>query len=300
MKFRFAVSVRSMAITPGDIFLATPGYRELVRWIVGGMPKGGLVPGDDYWVLSESGIMGTLVGDSPLPKRHLGKATFLGAVLGADGHLLGLRDFTLRAAPDATDAGAPVYLLLGTSSEVGKTTAGLTLLRTLLSRGQDEVVVFKATGTSSATELLTYQDFGASGVFDFVDFGIPIDMSGQPRQRARGLRTRARLVPVAARRCTAGRMRRRPAGNLCSRVHPVSARPTLQADHDPGGTGPIGRARCAARAGRDGREGGPDNRSLHRYVDIAGAHRGSVHGPGQKHAVARGQTTTAPSDQPMG
>jgi hypothetical protein len=168
-----AVSGRSMAITPGDIFLATPGHRESVRWVVGGVPEGGLVPGEDYWVLSESGVMGTLVGDSPLPKRHLGKATYLGAVLGADGHLLGLRDFTLRAAPDATDAGAPIYLFLGTSSEVGKTTAGLTLLRTLLSRGQDEVSVFKATGTSSATELAAYQDFGASGVFDFVDFGIP-------------------------------------------------------------------------------------------------------------------------------
>lgn len=168
-----AVSGRSMAITPGDVFLATPGYRELVRWVVGGVPKGGLVPGQDYWVLSESGVMGTLVGDSPLPKRHLGKATYLGAVHGADGKLLRLRDFMARAAPDATDAGAPVYLLLGTSSEVGKTTAGLTLLRTLLSKGHDNILVLKATGTCSVTELATYQDFGASGVFDFVDFGVP-------------------------------------------------------------------------------------------------------------------------------
>src|SRR5690348_6404850 len=53
-----AVSGRSMAITPGDIFLASPGHRESVRWVVGGVPDGGLVPGEDYWVLSESGVMG--------------------------------------------------------------------------------------------------------------------------------------------------------------------------------------------------------------------------------------------------
>lgn len=168
-----AVSGRSMAIVPGDIFLGTPGYRESVRWVVGGMPEGGLVPGEDYWVLSESGVMGALVADSPLSIRHMGKATYLGAVLGADGEPLHLRDFMLRAAPDATDAGAQVYLLLGTSSEVGKTTAGLTILRTLLSQGHDKILVLKATGTSSITELSTYQDFGASGVFDCVDFGIP-------------------------------------------------------------------------------------------------------------------------------
>ncbi|HLJ06061.1 MAG TPA: hypothetical protein VKT26_07305 [Acetobacteraceae bacterium] len=168
-----AVSGRSMAIVPGDIFLATPGYRESVRWVVGGMPKGGLVPGEDYWVLSESGVMGALVADSPLPIRHMGKARYLGAVLGAGGEPLHLRDFMIHAAPDATDAGAPVYLLIGTSSEVGKTTAGLTLLRTLLSQGHDTILVLKATGTSSITELATYQDFGASAVFDCVDFGIP-------------------------------------------------------------------------------------------------------------------------------
>lgn len=168
-----AVSGRSMTITPGDIFLATPGYRESVRWTVGGVPEGGLVPGEDYWVLAESGVMGDLASHSPLAKSNLGRAKYLGAVLDPDGHPLHLKDFAMRAAPEATDAGAPVYLVLGTSVEVGKTTAGLTLLRTLREKGYEQVVVLKATGTTSVTEAAVYLDFGAARVFDCLDFGVP-------------------------------------------------------------------------------------------------------------------------------
>jgi hypothetical protein len=168
-----AVSGRSMAIVGGDVFLATPGYRESVRWTVGGVPEGGLVPGENYWVLAESGVMGDLASHTPLAKGHLGQARYLGAVLGPDGHPLHLRNFSMRAATGAIDAGAPVYLVLGTSVEVGKTTAGLTILRTLRNRGHEQVVVLKATGTSSVTEAAVYRDFGAAWVFDCADFGVP-------------------------------------------------------------------------------------------------------------------------------
>jgi hypothetical protein len=168
-----AVSGRSMTIVPGDVFLATPGYRESVRWTVGGIPEGGLVPGEDYWVLAESGVMGDLASHSPVAQGHLGRAKYFGAVLDPDGHPLRLKDFTAHAAPGATDAGAPVYLVLGTSVEVGKTTAGLTLLRTLLHKGHDQVVVLKATGTTSVSEAAVYRDFGAAMVFDCLDFGVP-------------------------------------------------------------------------------------------------------------------------------
>jgi hypothetical protein len=168
-----AVSGRSMTVVPGDVFLATPGYRESVRWTVGGVPEGGLVPGENYWVLAESGVMGDLASHSPLALSHLGRAKYLGAVIDPDGYPLRLKDFTMRAAPAATDVGAPVYLVLGTSVEVGKTTAGLTLLRTLRNKGHERVVVLKATGTTSVTEAAIYRDFGAAEVFDCLDFGVP-------------------------------------------------------------------------------------------------------------------------------
>jgi hypothetical protein len=168
-----AVSGRSMALVPGDIFLATPGHRESVHWTVGGVPEGGLIPGEAYWILAESGVIGSLIEASAATKDYLGRATYLGAVVSGLGEPLHLRNFSIHAAPDATDAGAPVHLLLGTSVEVGKTTAGLTLLRTLIERGHRHVVVLKATGTSSVTEAAAYRDFGAAHVFDCIDFGVP-------------------------------------------------------------------------------------------------------------------------------
>ncbi len=168
-----AVSGRSMTIVPGDYFLATPGYRESVRWTVGGIPEGGLVPGMDYWVLSESGVMGELASQSPLEQNHLGRGKYLGAVIKPSGQPRCLMDVALCPPSAAGDTGAPVYVVLGTSSKVGKTTAGLALLSTLRSKGHEHVVVLKATGTCSVTEISLYRDYGAAEVFDCLDFGVP-------------------------------------------------------------------------------------------------------------------------------
>ena len=164
---------RSMSVIPGDIFFATPGHRESTRWVVGGVPPEGLLPDSDYWILSSSGIIGELHGWSAQRKSPLGKVKFLGTVGPKQSGRTNIKKFSVAGAKSNSDNGAPVYLILGTSAEVGKTTAGLTILRSLLHQGHSTVVVLKATGTSSIVELLTYRDFGASAAFDCVDFGIP-------------------------------------------------------------------------------------------------------------------------------
>ncbi len=163
---------RVMTIAPGDVFLGTPGHRAARRWIVGSIPDGGLVPGNEYWVLSESGVVGELINQSHLEMGHLGRVRYLGAVCGDDGGTLNIRQFgvTKSAGPDRK---GPLYLILGTSSEVGKTTAGVAVLRALRLQGHTTVVVLKATGTSSFAELATYLDFGAAEAFDCIDFGLP-------------------------------------------------------------------------------------------------------------------------------
>jgi hypothetical protein len=168
-----SVSGRAMTLGPGDLFLATPGYRESTRWVVGSIPSGGLVVGSKYWILSESGAMGDLIGDSPLKKNHLGQGTFRGAVVDDDGEPLSLARSAIAIPDTPADQGAPLFLVLGTSAEVGKTTAGISILRALRHKGHAAVAVMKATGTSAVTELLRYQDFGAAHVFDCVDFGLP-------------------------------------------------------------------------------------------------------------------------------
>jgi hypothetical protein len=163
---------RMMTIAPGDTFLATPGYRESTRWISGNIPAGGVVPGGDYWVLAECGIVGELIGDPALETGHLGRVRYLGAVYGDRGETLNIRQFAVTGSAE-TDRDTPVYLVLGTSGDVGKTTAGIAVLRALRMRGHTKVIALKATGTSSIGEIATYQDFGAAQAFDCIDFGLP-------------------------------------------------------------------------------------------------------------------------------
>jgi len=163
---------RIMTLVPGDVFLASPGDRESTRWVVGSVPDGGLIPGGEYWVLAQSGVVGALIGDSPRAKAHLGRVVYLGTIPDRKGKKLRLPQFAIVRAP-ALDRGAALFLVLGTSAEVGKTTAAIAILRALRQRGHKSLIALKATGTSSLTELLTYRDFGATTVFDCVDFGLP-------------------------------------------------------------------------------------------------------------------------------
>src|SRR5882724_6685620 len=167
------VSGRSLMLAPGDTFLATPGYRESTRWVVGGIPIGGLVPGEKYWVLALAGIIGNLQGDSPGKKGHLGEVKYLGAVRMGGDQNLNIRDFAVSSETGKLDQAALLYVVLGTSAEVGKTTAGIGIIRSLLQSGHTTIVALKATGTSSISELLAYRDFGAAHAFDCVDFGLP-------------------------------------------------------------------------------------------------------------------------------
>jgi hypothetical protein len=163
---------RTMTIAPGDTFLGTPGYRESTRWVSGGIPAGGIVPGDQYCVLADCGVVGALAGDAPSEQSYLGRVRYLGAVCGDHGETLNIRQFAIVGATER-DCNAPVYLLLGTSGDAGKTTAGIAVLRTLRMKGHTTVIALKATGTASFEEIARYLDFGAAQAFDCLDFGLP-------------------------------------------------------------------------------------------------------------------------------
>ena len=168
-----ATTGRAMTLAPGDIFLGCPGYRESTRWVVGGIPDGGLVPSKLYWILADCGVVGDFAGDSPREKGHLAEVTYLGAVTDNAGAVLNIGGFATQADAGRTDRGAPVFLVVGTSSEVGKTTAAIGILRALRRSGRTKVLALKATGTSSVTEIHSYKDYGANPCLDSVDFGLP-------------------------------------------------------------------------------------------------------------------------------
>ncbi len=176
---------RPMTVAPRDVFLGTPGHRESTRWVVGGVPDRGLVPGKSYWVLADSGVVGELFGVSPLEKSYVGRVTYLGMICGTDGKPFNIRSFGENSARAAPDYGAPVFVMVGTSSEAGKTTAGIAILRRLRRAGLTRIVALKATGTSSFVEVALYHDFGASRAFDCVDFGMPTTYpSGRSRMNS--------------------------------------------------------------------------------------------------------------------
>ena len=163
---------RMMEIAPGDVFLATPGDRESTRWVSGRVPAGGLLPGHDYWVVAESGIVGELVGAPPSEGDFLACVRYLGAVCGEAGETLNIKQFA-ETAPAESDRNAPVYLVLGTSGNSGKTTAAIAVIRVLRMKGHTAVTALKATGTPAVGEIARYRDFGAAQAFDCVDFGLP-------------------------------------------------------------------------------------------------------------------------------
>jgi hypothetical protein len=164
---------RMMTIAPGDVFLATPGWLQTRRMAVGGIPDGGLVPDDHYWVLSYSGVVGELIScHAAANLGHLERVRYLGAVCGKRGRPLNIRQFAVTPT-GGKDRNAPLYLILGTSSEVGKTTAGVGVLRALRLQGHANVVALKATGLAAIGEIARYLDFGASQAFDCIDFGLP-------------------------------------------------------------------------------------------------------------------------------
>jgi hypothetical protein len=168
-----AESGRPMVIAPGDVFLGTPGHRDSTRWVVGGPPADGLIPDRTYWVLADCGIVGELVGDSPIAKPYLGEVKYLGTLRDENNRDLNLRQFSLPPANSQADYGASLFVLVGTSAEAGKTTAALAVLESLRHHGRSAVLALKATGVASLRELMTYRDFGAIDAFDFVDFGLP-------------------------------------------------------------------------------------------------------------------------------
>ena len=129
-------------VVPGDVFLGTPGIEESNRILVGGVPTRGLVPGKD--LLGARRMRRRRRPD----RRHAARQDISrsGAIS---------RSGRRRRRPHHDDAAvrhtarppfapitdAPLLLIVGTSAEVGKTTAGLAVLRALRKNGYRSVVV---------------------------------------------------------------------------------------------------------------------------------------------------------------
>lgn len=73
---------------------------------------------------------------------------------------------------ETLDFDIPIILIVGTSMSAGKTTSGRVIVN-LLSKMGLKVVGAKLTGAARYRDMLSFQDAGASAVYDFVDAGLP-------------------------------------------------------------------------------------------------------------------------------
>jgi hypothetical protein len=146
---------RLQALFPGDVLLTTVAHRESTRWTVGRVPTWDVYEmGRKLTVLSVQGIVGELM---EIGERTSGviEVSVLGVAADSYGETINISRYSVleRAPLRDTSRVRATVLITGSSSEAGKTTAGLTATRALLRHGR-RVAVLKAL------------------VFDTVDFGL--------------------------------------------------------------------------------------------------------------------------------
>jgi hypothetical protein len=93
----------------------------------------------------------SLFGESPAAPPYLGEVKYLGTLHDGNARDLNLRQFALARADGAADYGASVFVLVGTSAEAGKTTAGLAVLDSLRHQGRS-TITGPCTDTSTTLE----------------------------------------------------------------------------------------------------------------------------------------------------
>jgi hypothetical protein len=118
--------------------------------------------------LTAAGLFGKVTSLSPFLSAPM-RLQYEGHAL-RDGHKLTMR--ASLAPIDIIDFDIPVILIVGTSMSAGKTTSGRIIVH-LLSQMGLKVVGAKLTGAARYRDMLSFQDAGASAVFDFVDAGLP-------------------------------------------------------------------------------------------------------------------------------
>jgi hypothetical protein len=128
--------------------------------------------------LTSAGLFGRVTSLSPFAPAPM-RLQYLGHAL-RNGDKLTMR--ASLAPIDIIDFDIPVILIVGTSMSAGKTTSGRIIVH-LLSQMGLKVVGAKLTGAARYRDMLSFQDAGASAVFDFVDAGLPSSAVDEPLYR---------------------------------------------------------------------------------------------------------------------
>lgn len=95
----------------------------------------------------------------------------LGYAIDAHGEVLNLRSFSIESIMPAAQVDKPMFAVVGTSMNAGKTTTVAALVKGLERAGLG-VAAVKVTGTGAGNDMWAYADAGARVTLDFTDAGF--------------------------------------------------------------------------------------------------------------------------------
>ncbi len=114
--------------------------------------------------------------------------TPIGLLGDANGQVLNLRDFALAPRSELPAEAPPVFAVLGTAMDAGKTQTAAYLVRGLRAAGMKPGYA-KVTGTGAGGDTWLLRDAGAEPVVDFTDAGLPTTYLCDPATIERTLST---------------------------------------------------------------------------------------------------------------
>lgn len=161
-----------------DKIPAVLGFRKAPVEFAGEIPSS-ILPGDELYLLCESGVIGAISGVFEAWGRPM-KVKVLGSILDKAGSPMNLKNFTLpKVAPSRKKI--PLIIFLGTRMDSGKTVMACKIAHVFKSLGK-KVLAVKLTGVAFTQDLCKMADSGVAAVYDFVDMGLPSTCNGNVQE----------------------------------------------------------------------------------------------------------------------
>ena len=155
-------------------FIAVLGNRESSKYLVGGLPEGGLPISENgdttVHLLASGGIMG-ICKESP---HYMGPPSVFRCwgLLKRNAFPINTQDSIIYVQGELHQS-KPLLLVAGTATDVGKTTVTSNIIQRLVYDHKLKVAATKLAGTGCLEDTLQHRDAGAAITLDFPDVGLP-------------------------------------------------------------------------------------------------------------------------------
>lgn len=163
---------RIINLYPGDYIISPFAPRQSTTHTFGILPDRILTENDEMNLLSDGGSVGEVTYIPPF----MGKPTMLEfiAYLSIDNKVLNLKNFAPIISAMQNLSLPPVILIIGTSSEIGKTTLASRIMHLLAVKHQKKVSSLMLSCSGSKSDEIHHQAAGVSYINSFIQMGLPV------------------------------------------------------------------------------------------------------------------------------